>query len=148
MWITGHDKETILQMYNDYRKSPQTNTIGNAMKFLLKKEKQRGVPVGYWAQIEVVNMMKEYAESQLSAVPSGDVRKLIEKAFKDGIHEANMGNIDYENGCNDGAAFKAWAKKNLPSCPKCGFAWEKDSEAFGCWKCNYASETQKRDKRR
>jgi cupin superfamily acireductone dioxygenase involved in methionine salvage len=44
--------------------------MNNAMKFLLEKEKQIGVSFEYWAQIEVVNMMKEYAESvrQLSAV--------------------------------------------------------------------------------
>ena len=62
----------------------------------------------------IIEAMEEYAESVHVSRTLSDVRKLLEKAFKDGIHEANMGNIDYENGCSDGAAFQAWAKKNLP----------------------------------
>ena len=29
------------------------------------------------------------------------------------------------------------AVPNWNFCPNCGLKWEKDSEAFGCWKCNY-----------
>jgi transposase len=47
---------------------------------------------------------------------------------------------DYQNWLEEKASRDSRILSAVPNwnfCPNCGLKWEKDSEAFGCWKCNY-----------